>query len=160
VSSELVARVRLGATLAAILALLATTLLLARPVDAASGRNNDAAKLCQKLGWMSLYQENGARFASQDACVSYAAHGGTILATPPLSPWQEACVSWGGANSGPDSSIADVRVYSCTGLTEAVASVIFYTREALDVCAASGEMRWVSFFTDHTTSTLDCALSP
>ena len=45
---------------------------------AAPGGNSANAKLCQKGGWEDLQRSNGTTFTNQGACVSYAAHGGTL----------------------------------------------------------------------------------
>jgi hypothetical protein len=42
--------------------------------------NSDAAHACQKGGWAGLQGTDGTVFANQDACVSYAALGGTLIA--------------------------------------------------------------------------------
>jgi hypothetical protein len=49
----------------------------------AGGGNSKNAHLCQKGGWMKLEGSDGTQFANQGACVSYGAHGGTIV---PVSP--------------------------------------------------------------------------
>jgi len=49
-------------------------------VATAAGSNSTNAKLCYKNGWQTLYRTDGSPFANQDACVSYAAHGGTFVA--------------------------------------------------------------------------------
>jgi hypothetical protein len=41
--------------------------------------NSTAAKKCQKNGWQSLVTSGGTSFASEEACTSYAAQGGTLL---------------------------------------------------------------------------------
>ncbi len=48
----------------------------------AGGGNSANAKLCQKGGWMNVQGSDGTQFANQDECVSYGAHGGTIVAIP------------------------------------------------------------------------------
>ena len=40
--------------------------------------NSTNAKTCQKNGWQSLVTSTGSSFASEDACVSYAAQGGVL----------------------------------------------------------------------------------
>jgi hypothetical protein len=45
----------------------------------AGGSNSAVAHLCQHDGWVSLIGDDGAPFASEDACVAFGAHGGTIL---------------------------------------------------------------------------------
>jgi hypothetical protein len=54
--------------------------LVALTVGVATATADDAnAKLCQQGGWQSTaFTQSGATFASQAACVAYAAHGGTI----------------------------------------------------------------------------------
>ena len=45
---------------------------------ARAGGNSLNAKSCQKNGWKGLVTSAGASFASEEACVSYAAKGGTL----------------------------------------------------------------------------------
>jgi hypothetical protein len=45
---------------------------------AAGGGNSLNAKACQKGGWETLVTTTGASFASEEACVSYAAKGGIL----------------------------------------------------------------------------------
>ena len=47
-------------------------------VATATGGNSPNAKLCQKNGWKTLYRSDGSPFTNQDACVAYAAKGGTF----------------------------------------------------------------------------------
>lgn len=48
--------------------------------SASSGGNSANAKLCQKGGWTTLARsEDSSAFANQGDCVSYAAHGGTLV---------------------------------------------------------------------------------
>jgi hypothetical protein len=49
------------------------------------GGNSANAKLCQKGGWMNLQGSDGTQFANQDECVSFGAHGGTIVPKPPCT---------------------------------------------------------------------------
>src|SRR5262249_28876003 len=49
----------------------------------AGGGNSANAHLCQKGGWTKLQGSDGRQFANQGACVSYGAHGGTIV---PIQP--------------------------------------------------------------------------
>lgn len=49
---------------------------------AAPGRNNPNAKLCQKGGWQNYQRTDGTRFVNEEACVSYAAQGGTLVRIP------------------------------------------------------------------------------
>jgi hypothetical protein len=52
---------------------------------AAKGGNSENAHLCQKGGWMNLQGSDGTQFANQDECVSFGAHGGTIVPKPPCT---------------------------------------------------------------------------
>ncbi|TAN29472.1 MAG: hypothetical protein EPN30_02490 [Actinomycetota bacterium] len=45
--------------------------------------NSLNAQLCQQGGWQNLEGSNGTLFANDGACVSYGAHGGTIIPIPP-----------------------------------------------------------------------------
>jgi hypothetical protein len=46
---------------------------------ASAGNGNSEAKPCRKNGWTSLMRSDGTSFAGQGACISFAAHGGTII---------------------------------------------------------------------------------
>src|SRR3954465_8593352 len=48
----------------------------------AGGGNSANAKQCQKKGWQTLYRSDGSAFAGEEACVSYAATGGTLTTKP------------------------------------------------------------------------------
>lgn len=52
----------------------------------AGGGNSANAKLCQKGGWMSLQGSDGTQFASEEDCVSFGAHGGTLVPIPTNPP--------------------------------------------------------------------------
>ena len=69
----------------------------------AGGGNSENAKKCQKNGWMSLYRSDGSSFASQDACVSYAAKGG-MLTTKTKTKSQLDCEGAGGVFTAPGIS--------------------------------------------------------
>ncbi len=71
-----------------LLALLALLAVSFGPASAAPGKgNNDNAKLCQKGGWEELQGgEDGTSFASEGACVSYGAQGGTVEDIPDATP--------------------------------------------------------------------------
>src|SRR5262249_26266239 len=49
------------------------------PSGFAGDGNSANAKLCQKHGWIGLVRTDGSTFADDGACVSYAAHGGTLV---------------------------------------------------------------------------------
>ncbi len=86
--------------------LLAAIAFLALSVGAATatagGGNSANAKLCQKNGWQSLFTSTGGTFSSEETCVSYAAGGGTLLTSPPVSQSQTDCESFGGTFSKPN----------------------------------------------------------
>lgn len=65
---------------ALLVALVAVALAIAVPLAAADpgNGNSDAAKACQKGGYLSLVGSDGTTFDNVGACVSYAAHGGTF----------------------------------------------------------------------------------
>jgi hypothetical protein len=48
--------------------------------SAGKGGNSAHAKACQRGGWMKLVRSDQRSFKNQGACVSYGAHGGTLLA--------------------------------------------------------------------------------
>ena len=71
----MVTKTRLVLVLCALLALTVGV------VTAAAGGGNSAnAKACQKGGWKKLLRADGSSFAAETACVSYAAHGGVLIA--------------------------------------------------------------------------------
>lgn len=45
--------------------------------------NSHNAQLCQQGGWQNLEGSDGTLFVNDGACVSYGAHGGTIIPIPP-----------------------------------------------------------------------------
>ncbi|MGN6429270.1 MAG: hypothetical protein ACTHNB_00875 [Gaiellaceae bacterium] len=47
----------------------------------AGGGNSDAAKACQMGGWQTLVRQDGTGFTNTGDCVSYAAHGGSLIPT-------------------------------------------------------------------------------
>jgi hypothetical protein len=63
---------------AALVSVVVVMLVSASSVLAGGGGNSPNAKSCYKLGWKGLVTTTGASFASQDACVSYAATGGVL----------------------------------------------------------------------------------
>src|SRR5215218_280429 len=54
--------------------------------SAGPGSNSVNAKKCYKGGWQRFQGSDGTRFASEEACVSYAAQGGTIIPIPTATP--------------------------------------------------------------------------
>lgn len=66
---------------------------LAKPAPPGPG-NSPSAKACQKGGYQNLVTSTGQMFASQDACVSYAAHGGVLR--PRQLTFQQICENAGG----------------------------------------------------------------
>lgn len=67
-------------------ALLGTTAGGASAKPAGSGAGNSlSAKACHNGGWQNLTTSTGAAFASEDACVAYAAHGGVLTPKPTAS---------------------------------------------------------------------------
>jgi hypothetical protein len=56
---------------------------------AAKGGNSENAKLCQKGGWMDVQGSDGTQFANQGECVSFGAHGGTIVPKPTCTAGSE-----------------------------------------------------------------------
>jgi hypothetical protein len=72
------------------LVLLATAVVcLSQAALASAGGGNSAnAKLCQKGGWQTLVRSDGSTFASEEACVSYAAHG-TLFQAASISPYSQ-----------------------------------------------------------------------
>jgi hypothetical protein len=92
-------------------ALLALTVGVASAM--AGGGNSANAHACQMGGWRSLFDANGGTFASQDACVSYGARGGTIYTTNP-NPFPQSkndCESHGGTFA----TGTGLTLWSCNG---------------------------------------------
>jgi len=74
-----------------LLATAVASLLLVNGAMAAGGGNAANAKLCQKGGWSTLMDTSGKKFANEDACVGYAAHGGPVYAAAAIDV--EACMA-------------------------------------------------------------------
>jgi len=96
------------------LALLATVLACAGFADRAfaAGGNATNAKLCQQGGWNKVMDASAHSFAGQDACVSYAAHDGTIYPLAKLKveacadqPYDGLCVTASGSGLQPGSVV-------------------------------------------------------
>jgi len=94
--------------------------------------NAPNAKLCQKGGWQHLATADGAAFASQGACVSYAAKGGTLMPYPSATPrerFQDICASAGGVFS---EGLTYWRCSSSNGLTPSTLTELREPCEAAD----------------------------
>jgi hypothetical protein len=96
----------------ALLATLAMSLVLAGGALAAPGGNAASAKLCQKDGWTKVMDSTASPFAGEEACVSYAAHGGATYALATLhvepcatQPFDGICVSASGSGLQPGSVV-------------------------------------------------------
>jgi len=48
----------------------------------AGGGNSANAKLCQKDGWINQQGSDGTQFTSEEQCVAFGAHGGTLAPAP------------------------------------------------------------------------------
>jgi hypothetical protein len=93
-------KIRLVVGLVAALAMLAVS----SAALAGRGGNDANAKLCQKGGWSSLMDSAARPFVSEDACVSYAAQGGSIYPAAKLvvkacdtQPYDGICVTTTGS---------------------------------------------------------------
>jgi hypothetical protein len=88
-----------------------------------NGGNSANAKLCQMNGWQHVFRADGTRFASQEDCVSYGAHGGTILTSPPANQSQLDCEANGGQFSTTNDPFGGpgVFMWSCSGYSQATA---------------------------------------
>jgi hypothetical protein len=106
-------RVRRTTTLA--LAIL-TTLTLAAPALATAGGNSEAAAACEDGGYLDWTDEDRNPFRNTGACVSYAAHGGTLVpvVVDPVNPFSVTYQPFGadgflatvtGSGLQPDSSV-------------------------------------------------------
>jgi hypothetical protein len=80
--------------------------------SAAGGGNAVNAKLCQKGGWSKLMDSSAQPYASEDACVGYAAHGGTVYGLAGLhvtacanQPYDGLCVNTNGWGLKPGSVV-------------------------------------------------------
>jgi hypothetical protein len=84
-----------------------------------NGGNSANAKACQKKGWKNLLRSDGSTFKNQGACVSYAAHGGTLVAK---SQAQIDCESFAGTFTLAGTFSLGTAVWSCqwanTGQTD------------------------------------------
>lgn len=62
--------------------LLVALVLAMLPLAVSAQGNSDSAHACQKGGWQTLARSERATlaFASEDECVAYGAHGGTLVA--------------------------------------------------------------------------------
>ena len=87
----------------------------AEPLGAGPGGasgNSEAAKACQKGGFMEVVGSDGTTFASQGECTSFAAQGGQLQ--PKLAPAptaQQICEEAGGTFAVGDGNPI---VFSCT----------------------------------------------
>jgi hypothetical protein len=60
----------------------AATAAIIVPLAAAGGGNSNNAQACQQGGWQNLARQDSTGFSNTGDCVSYAAHGGTLVAKP------------------------------------------------------------------------------
>jgi hypothetical protein len=88
----------------AVIAMVLGSLGLVDRALAGTGGNATNAQLCQKGGWSTLMDASGHQFAQQDACVSYAAHGGAVYAAARIDvkackdqPYDGLCVTTSGS---------------------------------------------------------------
>jgi hypothetical protein len=95
----------------ALFASLLTWLVLVGGALGAPGGNAINAKLCQKGGWSTLMDSSTQQFANEDACVSYAAHGGAIYALATIyvepcatQPYDGICAATSGSGLKPGSA--------------------------------------------------------
>ena len=87
------------------------TLVFAGAATAGSG-NSANAKKCQKTGWQNWVRADQTPFASETACTSYAAKGGTLtVPAPPKSASQILCESYGGTFG----ASTDTALWTCNG---------------------------------------------
>ena len=96
----------------ALLAMVLASLSIADRALAGGGGNATGAKLCQQGGWSNVMDASGHPFASQDTCVSYAAHAGTIYRLATLrveacadQPYDGLCVTTSGSGLTPGSVV-------------------------------------------------------
>src|SRR5262245_48900035 len=113
--------------------LLATAVALAVGVAAAmaagqGGGNSANAKLCQKGGWQKLGTSDGQGFANEEACVSYAAKGGTLtpLPLPDLQLVVDSCALTGSTVLC-SFHVKNVGPGTVTGVVEAQARMTYTT---------------------------------
>jgi hypothetical protein len=74
------------------------------------GGNSAAAHACQHGGWTNLVRSDGTSFKNQGACVSYAAHGGTLTVR---SQAQTDCQAFGGTFTLGGTFSLGTAVWSC-----------------------------------------------
>jgi hypothetical protein len=102
------------------------------------GGNSANAKKCQKNGWKTLVRSDGSSFRNQGDCVSYAAHGNTLVQK---TQSQLDCESFAGAYStNPATDLSGIVnlpggtfVWSCNGVTLPISQ--FYNTLASDCVA-------------------------
>ena len=58
---------------------LLSIVMFAAPVLAAPGGNSAASAACKNGGYVNFTDTSGNPFRNEGACVSYAAHGGTLV---------------------------------------------------------------------------------
>jgi hypothetical protein len=99
---------------AALLAAVVASLGVVDGALGAGGSNAANAKLCQKGGWPKLMDSTAQQFAGEDACVSYAAHGGALYALAGLhvepcanQPYDGLCVTPSGSGLEPGSVVTE-----------------------------------------------------
>jgi hypothetical protein len=68
--------------------------------SAAPAGNSPSAHACQKGGYATLEGTNGTLFSTVGACVSYAAHGGTLEAIPTGPPSVSLAFTPAGSSGG------------------------------------------------------------
>jgi hypothetical protein len=64
---------------------------LATATAASAGGNSANAKACQKGGWQQLVRADATTFTNEEACVSYAAHGGVFMTVG--QAWTATCLT-------------------------------------------------------------------
>ncbi|HEU4319183.1 MAG TPA: PA domain-containing protein [Acidimicrobiia bacterium] len=116
---------------------------LAKPSGSGPG-NSPNAKICKD--WDDLYTSTGGTFASKEACVSYAANGGTILTEDPLNAFQRECVNQEGTNETPelvDDRWGEGTRYRCRGFTDLESTGFEAFRAACEETLHGYQFGWI-----------------
>jgi hypothetical protein len=105
----------------------------AKPAPPGPG-NSPSAKACSNGGWRNLVTSTGASFASQDACVAYAARGGVLVTKAAAclnGGWQNVVTSTGATFASEDECVA----YAARGgvLTPKPTAALTYTMSGCEL---------------------------
>ena len=122
----------------ALLASLASAVVLAGSALAANGGNSANAKLCQS--WQTLMDSSATQFSNEGACVSYGAQGGAIYALAGLTlepcanqPFDGLCVSTSGFGLAPTTFVTTPLLKNGSATTT---EFLIVPASGIDICPA------------------------